>query len=211
MKYPILYSYRRCPYAIRSRMALAYTDIQLEIREISLQNRPKELYAVSKKGTVPVLITIDGLVIEESLEIMLWALKNNLNQSWLMENHNKEIEMINKNDILFKKWLDRYKYHDRYPENSKEHYRKKCSNILSDYENQLNNTKYFLRDSISIADIAIFPFVRQFANIDYQWFENNYNKLRSWLEEIYSSNLFIQIMKKYEMWNNKNKSIIISN
>ena len=182
-------------------MALAYTGIQVEVREIYLQNRPEELYAVSKKGTVPVLITIDGLVIDESLEIMLWALKNNLNQTWLIENHNKEIEMINRSDIFFKKWLDRYKYHDRYPENSKEHYRKKCSDILSDYENQLNNTKYFLRDSMSIADISIFPFVRQFANVDYQWFENNYNKLIPWLEEICSSNLFIQIMQKYEIWN----------
>ena len=192
-------------------MALAYTDVQVEVREISLQNRPEELYAVSKKGTVPVLITIDGLVIDESLEIMLWALKNNLNQTWLIENHNKEIEMINRSDIFFKKWLDRYKYYDRNPENSKEYYRKKCADILSEYENQLNKTKYFLRDSISIADVAIFPFVRQFANVDYQWFENNYNKLTSWLEEICSSNLFIEIMKKHEVWNSKNKSIIISN
>ena len=192
-------------------MALLYTDVQVEIREISLQNRPEELYEVSKKGTVPVLITINGLVIDESLEIMLWTLKNNLNQSWLIENHNKEIEMINRNDSLFKKWLDRYKYHDKYPQNSKEHYRKNCSNILLDYENRLNNTKYILRNSLSIVDIAIFPFVRQFANVDYQWFENNHKKLTSWLKEICSSNLFIQIMKKYEMWNNKNKSIIISN
>jgi len=192
-------------------MALAYTHVQLEIREISLQNRPEELYEVSKKGTVPVLITINGLVIDESLEIMLWTLKNNLNQRWLIENHNKEIKMINRNDSLFKKWLDRYKYHDRYPQNSKEHYRKNCSNILLDYENRLNNTKYILRNSLSIVDIAIFPFVRQFANVDYQWFENNHKKLTSWLKEICSSNLFIQIMKKYEMWNNKNKSIIISN
>ena len=192
-------------------MALAYTHVQLEIREISLQNRPEELYEVSKKGTVPVLITINGLVIDESLEIMLWTLKNNLNQTWLIENHTKEIEMINRNDILFKKWLDRYKYHDRYPENPKKHYRKKCDDILLDYENQLNNTKYLSRESISIADISIFPFIRQFANVDYQWFENNYTKLTVWLEDICSSNLFIQIMKKYEMWNNKNKSIIISN
>jgi glutathione S-transferase len=191
-------------------MALAYTDVQVEIREISLQNRPEELYEISKKGTVPVLITIDGLVIDESLKIMLWTLKSNLNRTWLTENHNKEIEMINRNDILFKKWLDKYKYHDRYLENSKEHYRKKCADILSEYENQLNKTKYFLRDSISIADVAIFPFIRQFANVDYQWFENNYNKLTSWLEEICLSNLFIEIMKKHEVWNNKNKSIIIS-
>jgi len=185
-------------------MALSYTDIKVEIREISLKNRPQELYEASKKGTVPVLITLDGLVIDESLGIMLWALKNNLNQTWLRQNHNKEIEMINRNDILFKKWLDRYKYHDRYPENSKKYYRNKCDDILSDYENQLNNTKYISRSSISIADIGIFPFVRQFANVDYKWFEDNYVKLTAWLENICSSNLFIQIMKKYEIWSNKN-------
>ena len=84
-------------------MALAYTNVKVEIREISLKNRPKELYEVSQKGTVPVLITIDGLVIDESLEIMLWTLKNNLNQTWLIENDNEEIEMINRNDVLFKK------------------------------------------------------------------------------------------------------------
>ena len=190
-------------------MALAYTDTKVEIREISLKNRPEELYQASKKGTVPVLITADSSIIDESLEIMLWTLKNNLNQTWLMENDKEEMEMISRNDILFKKWLDRYKYHDRHPENPKEYYRKKCSEILYDYEDQLNNTKYFLRDSMSIADIAIFPFVRQFANVDYQWFEKNYTKLTVWLEDICSSNLFIQIMKKYEMWNNKD--MIISN
>ena len=117
-------------------MALAYTNIKVEIREISLRNRPRELYQVSKKGTVPVLITTDGLVIDESLEIMLWTLKNNSYQTWLTENHNEEIGMINRNDILFKKWLDRYKYHDRYPENPKKYYRRKCDDILSEYEKQ---------------------------------------------------------------------------
>ena len=191
-------------------MALAYTDTKVEIREISLKNRPEELYQASKKGTVPVLITADSSIIDESLEIMLWTLKNNLNQTWLMENDKEEMEMISRNDILFKKWLDRYKYHDRHPENPKEYYRKKCSEILYDYEGQLNNTKYFLRDSMSIADIAIFPFVRQFANVDYQWFENNYNKLTIWLEDICSSNLFIQIMEKHELWSNDKKSIAIN-
>ena len=185
-------------------MALAYTNVKVEIREISLRNRPDELYEVSKKGTVPVLITTDGLVIDESLEIMLWTLKNNLNQTWLVEDCHVEIEMINKNDTLFKKWLDRYKYHDRYPENTKQYYRKKCDNILSKYESQLNSTQYLLKDSISISDIAIFPFIRQFANVDYKWFENNYTELTVWLENICLSDLFIQIMKKYEIWNNKN-------
>ena len=190
-------------------MALAYTNVKVEIREISLRNRPDELYEASKKGTVPVLITTDGLVIDESLEIMLWTLKNNLNQTWLVEDCHIEIEMINRNDTLFKKWLDRYKYHDRYPENSKQYYRKKCDNILSEYESQLNRTQYLLKDSISISDIAIFPFIRQFANVDYKWFENNYAKLTAWLENICSSDLFVQIMKKYEMWDRKN--MIISN
>ena len=191
-------------------MALAYTDVQIEIREISLQNRPEELYEVSKKGTVPVLITVDNLVIDESLEIMLWTLKNNLNQTWLTKNFNQELEMINRNDTLFKKWLDRYKYYDKYPENSKEYYRKQCNYILSDYENQLNNTKYLLRNDMSISDIAIFPFVRQFINVDHQWFESNYNKLTCWFEEISSSNLFILIMKKYDTWNPKDKNMIIN-
>ena len=117
--------------------------------------------------------------------------------------------MINKNDTLFKKWLDRYKYHDRYPENTKQYYRKKCDNILSKYESQLNSTKYLLKDSISISDIAIFPFIRQFANVDYKWFENNYAQLTVWLENICSSDLFVQIMKKYEMLDRKN--MVISN
>ena len=191
-------------------MALAYTDVQVEIREISLQNRPKELYKVSKEGTVPVLITVDNLVIDESLEIMLWTLKNDLNQTWLTKNFNQELEMINRNDTLFKKWLDRYKYYDKYPENSKEYYRKHCNYILSDYETQLNNTKYLLRNDMSISDIAIFPFVRQFINVDHQWFDSNYNKLTYWFEEICSSNLFISIMKKYDTWSPKDKNMIIN-
>ena len=192
-------------------MALAYTNIEFELREISLRDRPQALYNVSQKGTVPVLITNDDIIIDESLDIMLWALKNDKDQTWLSENSDNEMELITINDTTFKKWLDRYKYHDRYPENSKEYYRTNCDNILSDYENKLSSTKYFFKDDISIVDIAIFPFIRQFANVDYQWFENNYKKLTSWLEEICSSNLFIQIMKKHEAWNNKNKSIIISN
>ena len=191
-------------------MALAYTDVQVEIREISLQNRSEEIYKVSKKGTVPVLITVDNLVIDESLEIMLWTLKNDLNQTWLTKNFNQELEMINRNDTLFKEWLDRYKYYDKYPENSKEYYRKQCNYILSDYENQLNNTKYLLRNDMSISDIAIFPFVRQFINVDHQWFESNYNKLTCWFEEICSSNLFISIMKKYDTWSPKDKNMIIN-
>ncbi len=190
-------------------MALAYSDIKVEIREISLRDRPTELYKASDKGTVPVLITQNNQIIDESLEIMIWALKNNSSQRWLSEDSNKEMELIKENDTTFKKWLDCYKYHDRYPENPREYYRDHCGNILSRYEEKLNKTKYFLRDEISITDIAIFPFVRQFANVDYQWFENNYKLLADWLNNMQASNLFLSIMTKYNLWDNKNYPIIL--
>ena len=190
-------------------MALSYSNIQVELREISLRDRPDELYKASSKGTVPVLITANNTAIEESLEIMLWALRNNDKQTWLSEESDKEMNLINENDTIFKKWLDKYKYHDRYPENSKEYYRKKCDDILYRYEKQLNKTKYLSQNDISIADIAIFPFVRQFANVDYKWFENNYNQLTIWLKNICASDLFISIMMKYEIWNNTNKPMVI--
>tara|TARA_Y100000389_G_C17471026_1_gene530899 strand:- start:752 stop:1294 length:543 start_codon:yes stop_codon:yes gene_type:complete len=177
-------------------MALLYSKIQVEIIEISLKNRPEELYKASKKGTVPVLINKKGEVIDESLEIMLWALRNNKNQTWISADGNSEIDLINKNDFFFKKWLDKYKYSDRYPQFSKDYYRSKCNHILLDYEQNLNNTKYFFKDSISIADVAIFPFVRQFANVDYEWFSKNYEKLVYWYEQISSSKLFIDVMIK---------------
>ena len=185
---------------MRARMVLAYTNTQIELREISLRDRPAELYKASKKGTVPILITIDDLVIDESLDIMLWLLENKQNQTWLSKDSKEELHLINENDTTFKKWLDRYKYHERYPEHSKEYYRENCCNILSHYEDQLNNTKYLQKNDISIADIAIFPFVRQFANIDCKWFENNYNQLVQWLENICSSDLFLSIMGKYDIW-----------
>ena len=190
-------------------MALAYTNIDVELREISLRDRPKELYDVSSKATVPVLITSDGLVIDESLDIMLWSLKNDLNQTWLSQDHQAELDMISKNDIVFKKWLDRYKYHDRYPENSKEFYRDKCHDILFDYNNQLNKKKYLSSNHLSIVDVAIFPFVRQFSHIDYQWFENNYKQLVVWLSDMQTSNLFLSIMNKYDVWHNKDNPVIL--
>ena len=130
-------------------MALAYTNIEVELREISLRDRPQALYNVSQKGTVPVLIINDDIIIDESLDIMLWSLKNDKDQTWLSKNSNKEIELITINDTTFKKWLDRYKYHDRYPENSKDYYRDKCATILSEYDRQLCNTKYLLRNKMT--------------------------------------------------------------
>ncbi len=138
-------------------MALAYSKASIELREISLRDRPKELYKASAKGTVPVLIDKDGIVIEESIEIILWALNNNTNQTWIDKNSNQEMNLINQNDTTFKKWLDKYKYHDRHPDKPREFYREHCCEILFEYEQQLNQTSYLIRNNISIADIAIFP------------------------------------------------------
>lgn len=189
-------------------MALAYTNVKLEIREILLGDRPTELYQVSSKGTVPVLITLDNSIIDESLDIMLWALKNDSKQTWLNENHDEDLKTINHNDTEFKKWLDKYKYHDRYPKHSRDFYREKCCDTLSRYESMLNHTKYLSGNTLGIVDIAVFPFIRQFANVDYEWFENNNQKLKYFLEEISASDLFIEIMEKYPLWNKKDKIII---
>ena len=182
-------------------MVLAYSKIMVELREISLRDRPSELYKVSSKGTVPVLITTENIVIDESLDIMLWALKNDKNQILLSKEPLEELEMIKINDTIFKKWLDRYKYHDRYPENTKQFYRIKCEEFLNKYESHLNKNNYLINNKMTIADIAIFPFIRQFANVDYKWFESNFKNLELWLENFSNSDLFKSVMDKYPIWN----------
>ena len=190
-------------------MALSYCNVKVELREISLKDRPQSLYEISKKGTVPVMLTKDNIVIDESLDIMIWALERNHNQTWLNKD-NKEMSLINLNDTEFKKYLDRYKYHDRHPQNSKESYRNKCNTILEEYEKNLIKSQYLINDNINIADISIFPFVRQFANVDYTYFENNYVYLSRWLKNISSSEIFISVMKKYDTWDKNKESKIIN-
>ena len=114
--HPILYTFRRCPYAIRARMALAYSNITIEIKEIFLQNRPQELFDISPKGTVPVLCLNNSKIIDESLDIMQWALTQNDLENWIGPKINCQNKLIKENDSEFKYWLDRYKYYDRYPE-----------------------------------------------------------------------------------------------
>ena len=189
-------------------MALSYCEVEVELREISLKDRPQSLYEISKKGTVPAMLTKDNIVIDESLDIMIWALERNHNQTWLNKD-NKEMSLINLNDTEFKKYLDRYKYHDRHPQNSKESYRNKCNTILEEYEKSLIKSQYLINDNVNIADISIFPFIRQFANVDCTWFKNNYIYLNRWLKNISSSEIFISIMKKYNTWDkNKEPKII---
>lgn len=194
---PILYSYRRCPYAMRARVALKYAGVDVEIREISLRAKPASMLEVSPKGTVPVLVLPTGVVLEQSLDIMHWALIQRDDDGWLAVDSVQAKRLIDENDGAFKFALDRYKYPERYPEHPQQFYRMQGEVFLQKLEDQLSKQHYLLGDSISIADIAIFPFIRQFAAVDATWFaEANYPKLREWLAGLVGSTLFERIMQK---------------
>ena len=195
---PILYSYRRCPYAMRARMALSYAGITVEIREISLKQKPAHLLQVSPKGTVPVLVLTDGRVIDQSLEIMYWALQQYDTDGWLNADPQHAALLIAENDGSFKQNLDRYKYADRFPEHPAEHYRAQGELFLAKLELQLQRSSFLLGNVISLADIAIFPFIRQFEAVDNDWFDSSdYIKLKSWLQLLVESELFKRVMVKY--------------
>ena len=181
---------------MRARMALKYAGIAVEIREISLKDKPQSMLKVSPKATVPVLVLEDGTVLEESLVIMHWALQQHASDGWLSANELGQ-QLISENDSSFKQALDKYKYAIRFPEQSAEAYRTQGEGFLQKLESHLNQSKYLLKDQISQADIAIFPFVRQFSGVDAAWFEEApYPKLKSWLKSLMESELFISIMEK---------------
>lgn len=197
MSQPILYSYRRCPYAMRARMALKYAGIEVEIREVALNNKPAHLLQVSPKGTVPVLILQDGTVIEQSLDIMHWALQQHDAEGWLMTSHALTQQFIAENDHGFKQALDKYKYAIRFPEHTAEVYRSQGEKFLYLIELQLAQTKFLAGNALSLADIAIFPFIRQFSAVDTHWFEQAaYPKLKAWLLQLLASPLFLSVMEK---------------
>lgn len=201
MALPILYSYRRCPYAMRARMALRYANIAVEIREISLKQKPAHMLQVSPKGTVPVLVLTDGSVIEQSLDIMHWALSDTDHEGWRDADAEQTISLIAENDGTFKQCLDRYKYADRYPEQSAEFYRTQGEVFLLRLESQLSKNLFLLGEKPSLADIAIFPFIRQFAAVDAAWFEQSqYPQLRNWLQFFVSSALFCKVMEKVPVY-----------
>ena len=197
MSFHILYSYRRCPYAMRARMALKYAGIALEIREIELKNKPAHMLKVSPKATVPVLVLSDGTVLEQSLEIMLWALQQQDKDDWLIADSELTQQLIAENDSIFKQALDKYKYAIRFPEDSAEVYRTQGEVFLQRLEILLIQSQYLLSSQISLADIAIFPFIRQFSGVDTIWFEAApYPKLKIWLKTLIESELFTNIMQK---------------
>lgn len=205
-----LYSFRRCPYAMRARLGLLFADLPVELREITLKNKPAKMLAISPKGTVPVLQLADGVVIEESREIMEWALEQQdpqelLNPKTLHQGNT----LIEQNDQEFKHWLDRYKYADRHLEMTQTEYRQKGEAFLQILEALLTKNTYLLGDSVTIADIGIMPFVRQFAHVDRDVFYSlPYPKLQIWLKNWLAHPLFIQAMTKFQPWQDGDEPVI---
>ncbi|MDI1361840.1 glutathione S-transferase [Methylotenera sp.] len=194
MALPILYSYRRCPYAMRARMALKLAGVDVEIREISLRDKPAHMLQVSPKATVPVLVLQDGAVIEQSLEIMHWALQQHALGTQTSASADA---LILENDTAFKQALDAYKYPERYPSKTQIQHRVEAEVFLQKLEKLLLENVYLFSAVPSLADIAIFPFVRQFAAVDPAWFEAApYPKLQAWLSRLVESELFISVMEK---------------
>jgi glutathione S-transferase len=176
---------------------LKHAGIDVEIREISLKDKPRSMLKVSPKGTVPVLLLDDATVIEQSLDIMHWALKQKDDEGWLKVNPELAADLIAENDGNFKQALDKYKYAIRFPEQPAENYRLQGEMFLRKLELMLEQSQYLLGNNCSLADIAIFPFIRQFASVDAEWFEAApYPKLRFWLHGLIASSLFQSIMEK---------------
>lgn len=191
-----LYSFRRCPYAMRARMALRYSGVPVDIVEVSLKAKPAAMLAISPKGTVPVL-NAGGRVIDESLEIMRWALAQNDPDDWLLAGDSRIAELIEANDQGFKVHLNRYKYAERYPEQPMEVYRAEGALFLQSLDELLTDRDYLLTDHTSLADVVLLPFVRQFAHVDREWFaQTPYVRLQAWLQRFLESELFTSIMKK---------------
>ncbi|AUX70990.1 glutathione S-transferase [Porphyrobacter sp. HT-58-2] len=198
MSLPVLYSFRRCPYAMRARMALWAAGVTVELREVKLAAKPPALLAASPKGTVPVLVLPDGTVIDESLDIMRWALAQDDPEGWLAGD---DTDLIAANDGVFKHHLDRAKYPGRYDEDGVTDHRAEALALLSPLEARLAEAPFLCGETRSLTDIALLPFIRQFAAIDPAWFAaQSLPHLLGWLDGLLASDLFAAVMPKFAPW-----------
>lgn len=203
MPLPVLYSFRRCPYAIRARLALRQAQVKVELREVILRHKPEAMLAASPKGTVPVLQLPNGQVLDESLEIMRWGLLQNDPAGWLQLGDTADARhLIAINDGPFKALLDRYKYPERHPQQSAIDYRDQAVDLfIAPLNQRLTVNTDLLGQAPSLADLAIAPFIRQFAQVDGEWFAGApCPALRLWLQRQVETDLFTAVMHKYPAW-----------
>ena len=204
MSLPVLYSFRRCPYAMRARMALSVAGQKVRLREVVLRDKPPSLLEFSPKAQVPVLVLPKGQVLEESMDIMYWALQQADPDGWLapLQSQGSEVSsLIEANDGDFKRNLDRYKYSTRYEGEDPLQHRTEAETFLKLLDDRLHKHAFLFGDRLSLADVAIAPFIRQFANTDRAWFDSTpYAALQGWLERFLESNLFLSCMKKHKQW-----------
>ena len=201
---PVLYSFRRCPFAIRARLAIQVSGVEVEMREVNLRHKPAEMLACSPKGTVPVLRLTDGAVIDESLDIMRWALAIHDPDGWIRNQAawaNDAATLIGENDGTFKQQLDRYKYPARVdanlPTQAYEDHREKAATFLRKLQSRLTSQPFLMCAHPTLADAAIFPFVRQFAAVDKPWFYHTFHgQLADWLDGWMDSANFLSVMCK---------------
>lgn len=194
---PILYSFRRCPFAMRARMALLVSGQSVELREILLRAKPQAMLDASPKGTVPVLVLPDGRVIDESLDIMRWALARHDPEGWL---RGDDAELIERFDGPFKHHLDRYKYPGRHGSDPIEH-RTAGLQHLESLEQRLAASAFLCGSTRTLADIALFPFIRQFAATDQAWFDAQpLPQVHGWLAGLIGSDLFASVMLRLPPW-----------
>ena len=204
---PVLYSFRRCPYAMRARLAIAVSSTPCVLREVKLSARPAAMLAASPKGTVPVLVLPDGMVIYESPDIMRWALAKRDPECWL---EGDDPALITRNDGPFKHDLDRYKYPERYGADPLKH-RAMGMEFLRELDGRLDRTSQLCGPVRSMADAAIMPFVRQFAAVDQPWFNDQpLPRLKVWLAAHRSSELFNMIMLRVAPWSPGDRPVLLT-
>ena len=205
---PILYSFKRCPYAMRARMAIYLSQIVVELREVSLKNKPKSMLEISPKGTVPIILLDNGDVIDESMDIINWCLKTKTNVFKDVLTKDQELfsnETIQIFDKEFKFHLDRYKYAARYKDVDEISHRDACLEILKNLENKTINTKWFFSNNVNKIDISVLPFIRQFRIANPIWFDTNADipNIQIWLKNFLESKLLNKVMVNCDVWEPK--------
>jgi glutathione S-transferase len=210
---PILYSLRRCPYAMRARLGLLQADQTVVLRDVVMKNIPAEMLLASPKGTVPILVFDDSSVIDESIDIMIWALNQNDPNNLLFNDqpsiHSSMLALIKRNDNEFRDSLDKYKVAARYHDTTEVHYRDQCEPFIFHLEQRLTEYDFLMGTRPSLADYALLPFVRQFSRVDRKWYlQAPYPNIERWLTKHYQNPLYSKAMKKYPQWLDNNDVIL---